>query len=98
MIKELTMTFFKYERCYIPVTEPTVIIINLDDDMKLLRFCDTGSIPSFNNTISINSGGGESLYWIKTVQRLSTKEVVLMAAKDNHPEFFEWLLFHPEWL
>lgn len=97
LIKVINMTFQEYKECRSPVSVPTVILISFKK-YNLLRFCDSGAIPSFNTTISINSESSGNEYWSISAGSSSAREIVIDMARDKYPDLFDWLLFHQEWL
>jgi len=57
-----------------------------------LQNCDCGSL---NCHFMIFSNGGRHIYFAMYKSRTRSEFLDLM--KSNYPDYFEWLLFHPEW-
>lgn len=57
-----------------------------------LQNCDRGAL---NCHFMIFSDGGRRAYFAMYKSR--TRSEFLDLIKSNYPDYFEWLLFHPEW-
>lgn len=83
-----------YERKYGQVTFPALFLLELGGKNYSVRFCldERQCIGSYG--FSINLEYGE--YYIG--EQGVSKEIFVDSLRESYPEYFEWFLFHPEWL